>query len=100
LSRGSFGAELDHGRDVRTYIEYREIGITGDQYLSMGLKYELSKRYSFNFSPSWNFKIDELQSLHFAVTRHYPEFDLVALVNYNEIQDETQYGFRFNLLKF
>ena len=100
FSRGSLGAELDHGRDVRTYIEYREIDISNDQYLAVGLQYELSKRYSLNFSPSWNFNNDKLQSLHFAVTRHYPEFDLVGLVNYNEIQDETSYGFRFDLLKF
>jgi hypothetical protein len=100
LSRGSVGAELDHGRDIRTYIEYREIDNSNDQFLSLGVHYDLSKRYSLNFSPSWNFAIDDLQSLNFAVTRHYPEFDLIAQVNYNEIQDETSYGFRFNLLKF
>ena len=100
FSRGSLGAELDHGLDVRTYIEYREIDISNDQYLAVGLQYELSKRYSLNFSPSWTFNNDKLQSLYFAVTRHYPEFDLVGLVNYNEIQDETSYGFRFDLLKF
>jgi len=100
LSRSSVGAELDHGKDVRTYIEYREINNSNDQYLSLGMHYDLSKRYTVNFSPSWNFAIDELQSLNFAVTRHYPEFDLIGQVNYNEIQDETSYGFRFNLLKF
>jgi len=100
LSRGSVGAELDHGRDIRTYIEYREIDNSNDQFLSLGVHYDLSKRYSLNFSPSWNFAIDDLQSLNFAATRHYPEFDLIAQVNYNEIQDETSYGFRFNLLKF
>ena len=100
LSRGSLGAELDHGRDVRTYIEYREIDNNDDQYLSLGLNYKLNKRYSLNFSPSWNFNIDELQSLNFTVTRHYPDFDLIGQVNYNEIQDEYLYGFRFKLLKF
>jgi hypothetical protein len=100
FSRGSIGAELDHGRDLRTYIEYREIDINNDQFLSLGLHYDLSKRYSLNFSPSWNFTNDQLQSLQFAVTRHYPEFDLVSVINYNEIQDETSYGFKFDLLKF
>lgn len=100
FSRGSVGAELDHGRDVRTYLEYREIDVTNDQFLSLGIRYDLTKRYSLNFSPSWNFNIDDLQSLNFTMTRHYPEFDLIGQVSYNEIQDETEYGFRFNLLKF
>jgi hypothetical protein len=100
FTRGSIGAELDHGRDVRTYIEYRELSNSNDQFLSLGMNYEISKRYSLNFSPSWNFTTDELQSLHIALTRHYPEYDLIGQVNYNEIQDETSYGFRFNLVKF
>lgn len=100
LSRGSIGAELDHGRDVRTYIEYREIDNSGDQFLSLGMEYDISKRYSLNFSPSWNFNEDELQSLYFTLTRHYPEFDLIGQINYDQIQDETSYGFRFKLLKF
>jgi hypothetical protein len=100
MSRGSLGAELDHGRDVRTYIEYREIDNTDDQFLSLGVQYALSKRYSLNFAPSWNFAIDALQSYGFTVTRHYPEFDLIAVVNYDKIQEDTTYGFRFNLIKF
>jgi hypothetical protein len=100
FSRGSVGAELDHGRDVRTYIEYREIGNTDDQFLTLGMSYQLSKRYSFNFAPSWNFAIDDLQSLRFNVTRHYPDFNLIGLINYNEIQNETTYGFNLALTKF
>ncbi len=100
LSRGSIGAELDHGKDVRTYLEYREIDVTNDQFLSLGINYDLSKRYTLNFTPSWNFDIDDLQSLNFALTRHYPEFDLIGQISYSEIQDETEYGVRFNLLKF
>jgi hypothetical protein len=100
FSRGSIGAELDHGKDVRTYIEYREIGNSGDQFLTLGMNYNLSKRYSFNFAPSWNFAIDDLQSLKFNVTRHYPDFNLIGLINYNEIQDETTYGFKLNLLRY
>jgi hypothetical protein len=100
FSRGSIGAELDHGRDVRTYIEYREIDNSNDQFLSLGVHYDLSKRYSLNFSPSWNFSNDKLQTLNFALTRHYPEFDLISQISYDEIQNVTSYGFRFKLLKF
>lgn len=100
FSRGSLGAELDHGRDIRTYIEYREISNSGDQYLSVGMLYDLSKRYSIHFTPSWNFNTDKLQSLRMLVKRHYPDFDLFGQITYNEILDETQYGFGFNLLKF
>lgn len=99
-SRGSVGAELDHDRDIRTYIEYREIGNTNDQFLSLGVRYDLGKRYTLDFSPSWNFNIDDLQSLHFGVTRHYPEFDLIGQITYNEIQDETMFGLKFHLLHF
>jgi hypothetical protein len=38
--------------------------------------------------------------LRFNITRHYPEFNLVGLINYNEIQNETTYGFNLNLLKY
>lgn len=100
FSRGAVGAELDHGRDVRTYIEYREIGNSNDQFLSLGMRYDLSKRYTVDFAPSWNFNIDDLQSLRFGITRHYPEFDLIGQITYNEIQDETLYGLRFHLLRF
>jgi hypothetical protein len=100
LARGSIGAELDHGRDVRTYIEYRELGNTKDQFLSVGMSYQLSKRYSFNFSPTWNFLTDDLQSLVFTATRHYPDFNLTAQIVQNQIIDETTYGFGFRLLKF
>jgi len=100
FSRGSVGAELDHGRDVRTYIEYREIGNTDDQFLTLGMNYQLSKRYSFYVAPSWNFAIDDFQSLRINLTRHYPDFNLVGAINYNEIQNETTYGFKLNLLKY
>jgi hypothetical protein len=68
--------------------------------VSLGMLYDLSKRYSIHFTPSWNFNTDDLQSLRLAVTRHYPDFDLIGQITYNEILDETQYGFGFNLLKF
>ncbi|MBT4523924.1 MAG: hypothetical protein HOC21_03265 [Phycisphaerae bacterium] len=100
LALGSIGAELDHGRDFRTYLEYREIGNTNDQFLSLGMRYKLSKRYSLNFSPTWNFSTDDLQSLRFTATRHNPEFDLTAQIVQNQIQDETTYGLTFKLLKF
>ncbi len=97
---GSVGAELDHGRDVRTFVEYREIANNDDQYLSVGVKYKLSKRYSFHATPTWNMKEDDLQSLRLNLTRHYPDFDLVGQVTHNSIKDETQYGIAFRLLKF
>ncbi len=100
LSRGSIGAELDHGRDVRTYIEYREIANTNDQFLTLGMRYQLSKRYSLNFTPTWNFYTEDLSSLSFTATRHYPDFDLTAQITQNQIIDETTYGLRFRLLKF
>lgn len=97
---GSVGAELDHGRDVRTFVEYREIANNDDQFLSLGVKYQLSKRYSLNATPTWNINEDDLQSLRFNLTRHYPDFDLVGQVTHNSISDETQYGIAFRLLKF
>jgi hypothetical protein len=100
FSRGTLGVELDHGKDVRVFVEYREIGNSNDRYVSLGMSYDLSKRYSIQFTPSWNFNTDDLQSLRLAVTRHYPDFDLLGQITYNEILDETQYGFGFNLLKF
>ena len=100
MVRGSVGAELDHGKDVRTFIEYREIANNDDQYLALGLQYKLSKRYSFNASPTWNMKEDDLQNLRLNLTRHYPDFDLVGQVTHNSIKDETQYGIAFRLLKF
>ncbi len=100
FSRGSIGAEIDHGRDMRTYIEYREIAVSDDQYLTLGMKYNLNKRYSFIFRPSWNFRTDDFQSLGVNITRHYPEFDLIGRVSYNAIQDETRYGLRMNLKKY
>ena len=100
FSRGSIGAEIDHGRDMRTYIEYRELAVSDDQYLTLGMRYNLNKRYSFFFRPSWNFRIDDFQSLGLNITRHYPEFDLIGRVSYNAIQDETRYGLRMNLKKY
>ncbi len=100
FSRGSIGAEIDHGRDMRTYIEYRELAASDDQYLTLGMNYSLNKRYSILLRPSWNFRIDDFQSLGMNITRHYPEFDLIGRVSYNAIQDETRYGLRMNLKKY
>jgi len=100
MVRGSIGAELDHGRDVRTFIEYREIANNDDQYLALGIQYKLSKRYSFHAKPTWNLKEEDLQSLRLTLTRHYPDFDLVGLVTHNSIRDETSFGIAFRLLKF
>jgi hypothetical protein len=100
LARGSIGAELDHGRDVKTYLEYREIGNANEQFLTLGVRYQLSKRYSMTFTPTWSFNTDDIQSLSFTATRHYPEFNLTAQITQNQIQDETTYGLRFRLLKF
>ena len=100
FTRGSIGAEIDHGKDMRTYLEYRELAASDDQYLTLGMQYNLNKRYSFLFRPSWNFRIDDFQSLGMNITRHYPEFDLIGRVSYNAIQDETKYGLRMNLKKY
>ena len=100
FSRGAIGAELDHGRDIKTSIEYREIANSDDQFLNLSLNYQLNKRYRMRFQPKWNFKTDDFQSVVLSLTRHYPEFDFISLISYNEIQDETNYGFRLNLKKF
>jgi len=100
MVRGSVGAELDHGKDVRTFVEYRELANSDDQFLAVDLQYKLSRRYSFNASPTWNMKEDDLQALRLNLTRHYPDFDLVGQVTHNSIKDETQYGLAFRLLKF
>jgi hypothetical protein len=100
MVRGSVGAELDHGKDVRTYIEYRELANSDEEFVAIGVQYDLSKRYSFACRPTFNMREDDLQSLNLHLTRHYPDFDLIGQVTHNSIKDETQYGLSFRLLKF
>ena len=100
MDRGSLSVQLDRGRDARLYLSYREIRITDAQFLDLGLQYDLTKRYTIDVRPRWNFARDDLQSLRLLVVRHYPEFDLVGFVTYSKIQDETQIGGNLRLLKF
>ena len=100
VERASIGVELDHGRDVRASVEYREIRSNESQILQANLQYDLTKRYTVRLRPSWNFKFNDLQNLSLSVTRHYPDFDFITFVTYNKIQDETQFGANLNLLNF
>jgi hypothetical protein len=94
-ARTSAGALVQHSDAFSSYIEARYINALDSTYLNFGADYRLTRKYSLEGHATYDTDFDEFQSISGVVRRRFPEATLGAVVNFNQITDETSFGFVF-----
>jgi hypothetical protein len=92
LGRGalaSIGAQLRHSQALTTFAEFRYIEASDSELLDVGWNMQLTPKYSFGFSPQWDFRNDEFRAVRLLVTRRFPEFDITVTARHDQIKGET-----------
>jgi lipopolysaccharide export system protein LptA len=99
FARGSIGIEMRHTPLLATYIEYRYI-MAQSELLDVGWRYQITPKYNIHFSPQWDFVADRFRSVSLRITRSFPEFDLIFIVRYDDIRDDTLFGASLGIARF
>lgn len=100
VSRSSVGAELRHSPILISFIEYRYIQPNALELLEIGWHYQLTPKYRVSFAPQWDLRTDDFRAVTARVTRRFPDFDIIFIVRYDQIRDDTLFGASLDLAKF
>ena len=99
FARGALGVEMRHTPLLATYVEYRYI-IAQSELLDFGWRYQITPKYNVNLAPQWDFQADRFRAVALRVTRSFPEFDLIFIVRYDDIRDDTLFGASLGIARF
>jgi hypothetical protein len=94
-ARTSTGAMVQHSEAFSSYVEARYINALESTFLNLGANYQLTRKYRLETHATYDTDESEFQSISGVVRRRYPEATLGVVVNYNQITDETSFGFVF-----
>ncbi len=100
LSRSSVGVEVRHSPNLITYVEYRYIQPNALELLDVGWHYQITPKYRVTLTPQWDFRADDFRAVTVSVTRRFPDFELVFLVRYDKIRNDTLIGASLDLARF
>jgi hypothetical protein len=100
FARSSIGLEMRHSPALSTYIEYRNIDANDLELLDVGFRYQLTLKYQVAVTPQWDFREDDFRAVTARITRSFPDFDLIFLVRYDQIRDDTLFGASLGLTQF
>ncbi len=95
MARSSAGVIIDQGRGLRFEAELRSLRSQGDTYGDMGLSYLFSDKYYTEAGFSYNFELSTFASSSLTVLRRFPNGELGLTVVYDNIGQETSFGFVF-----
>lgn len=99
FARGAIGVEMRHTPLLASYVEYRYI-MAQSELLDFGWRYQITPKYNVNFSPQWDFQADRFRAVSLRITRSFPDFDLIFIVRYDDIRDDTLFGASLGLARF
>ncbi len=94
-ARTSAGALVQHSEAFSSYVEMRFINALDSTYLNFGANYQLTRKYRLETHATYDTDYEEFQSISGVLRRRFPEATLGVVVNYNQISDETSFGFVF-----
>lgn len=100
LARGSVGAELRHSPIFSTFVEYRYIHANDTELLAIGWDYQITPKYRLQLYPQYDFREEDFRAMYVRMTRNFPDFDLIFLVRYDRIRDDTTVGLSIGFVDF
>jgi hypothetical protein len=89
----SVGVLLDQQADLSAYAALSYINSQDDSSLDAGVRYRLSPKYYVGAGVGYNFDEDQIQNLRLSVERELPNFTFRATASFDNIQEETSFGF-------
>ncbi|MEN0020034.1 MAG: LPS assembly protein LptD [Planctomycetota bacterium] len=87
------GIRFDHGSAFRTQADFRHVEALDSNIVGLAGAYEFGPKYSADFRVQYNTAVDDFQTISFGVIREFPNVAVGASVNFNNIADETSFGF-------
>ncbi len=94
-ARASIGAIIEHRPGLSTTIAYREVQPLDATFASFSARYRLTDKYAINTRLNYNFDQGDFQTFSAQVLRRFQIGSLGATIRYNNIRNETSFGFVF-----
>ena len=94
-AKASIGAIVEHRPGFTTSVEYREVQPLDATFASFAASYRLTDKYAIRTDLNYNFDVDDFQTFNAQVLRRFQIGTLGATIQYNNIRNETSFGFVF-----
>lgn len=91
----SVGLLIRHSAEFSTYAEVRHIDPENSTFYLISANLELTPKYSTTFSAAFDGDDARLERAGVELRRRFPNAILGVAVNYNDLLDETSFGFSF-----
>ena len=91
--RSTVGLIIQHDPRFSTFIESRYINPLDSTFVDMGASYELTRRYSVSGLASYDISAGGFQGAGGELRRGFDGFTVGLRLSYNNITDETSFGF-------
>lgn len=92
-SRSSFGALVDHWPGFYSSFDLRNVHADSTTYFDVASTYQLTSKYWLTGAVSLDINEDRLQQVGAEIRRRYPGVVIGVGVSYNQITDDTSFGF-------
>jgi hypothetical protein len=92
-SRSTIGAAIEQSRDFSTFIELRFLNPRDATYLAAGADLRLTQLYTLSAQGTFDTNQGRIQEVSFRISRELPGIILAAKVGYNDITQESTFGF-------
>lgn len=95
LARSNAGLVIQHNPDYSSFIEYRQLDLQRSEVLNFGARYQMSSKYELAGYVTYDLQIGDFQAVTAEVRRRFSAALLGVNFSYNEIDNDTSFGFVF-----
>lgn len=90
--RNSAGVLIRHSERFNSKFEFRQIEFQDDTYGDVVLSGLFGDKYAYEVRGTYNFRVDDFQTVSFTLLRAFPNGMLGGSLTYNNITGETSFG--------
>ncbi len=95
FARTSGGFLIEHRPGFRSTLELRRVEALDTTYLTAGVNYRLTEKYAINTAATYNFDVDDFQTLTTLLQRRFQVGTLGVSLVYDNVMGETSIGVVF-----
>ncbi|MFG0241506.1 MAG: hypothetical protein ACF8R9_01840 [Phycisphaerales bacterium JB054] len=87
------GLLVDHGYGLRSSVGQRFVNALDSTIVFYNLQYDVTDKYRVTFSTNYDTALDDFERISATLTRSYPNLTVGLAFSFNNINDETSFGF-------
>lgn len=87
------GVIIDHGIDFQTSFDVRRVEAIDSTVLGANASYQVTPKYRVFTNATYDTVEEDLENLSAGLEREFPNLTLRSIIRYNNIRDETSFGF-------